>query len=356
VDAQGQVCDDAVPRSHRVLLEGSTLDFNFTCQRVNAASKAKATAASDAASRVGSASNACLLPATSSGLAEPVYAADHVVKTGLFPQICSFSVVSDRSFKESDCCGLHLRIFGDHALIRLGTEFGICSENAADCFGQVTSCYLASVKPTVAAEAFVYTLHLKVSRNVIYLPCNPQLLENGTWTEVFHVFAAKSVEIDAEIQRRTLRSVVSQHRSMQPEDLQKMTDLKRRAFHGIDAVVHLTQEELGAVFVRTGFLASQPLISACVRLLIVKWHPDTYEDECVRAFGSKNGPWDMFYVFDYLRKRNLHSSRNKRVSSPFMNLLKELGYLGAQDPVYNDRQQRRLEDIMERYSRRHGVV
>ena len=100
------------------------------------------------------------------------------------------------------------------------------------------------------------------------------------------------------------------------------------------------------MLLRTGFLVSQPLVSACVRMLIMKWYPDTHEDECCRVLGSKEGPWDIFYVFDYLRKRNLHSSRSS--SSSFSNLLQELGYVGDADLVHKDRQQRLLEDIMDR--------
>jgi hypothetical protein len=104
------------------------------------------------------------------------------------------------------------------------------------------------------------------------------------------------------------------------------------------------------VLLRDGFLASQPLVSACVRALIVKWYPDTHEDECVRAFRSRDGPWDMFYVFDYLRKRSLRSDRSS--SSSFSKLLEELGYVGAADVAYGDRQQRLLEELMDRCSRR----
>jgi hypothetical protein len=54
----------------------------------------------------------------------------------------------------------------------------------------------------------------------------------------------------------------------------------------------------------------------------------------------------MFYIFDYLRKRNLRSSRGS--SNSFSNLLQELGYVGDADLMYNDHQQRLLEDIMDR--------
>ena len=54
----------------------------------------------------------------------------------------------------------------------------------------------------------------------------------------------------------------------------------------------------------------------------------------------------MFYVFDYLRKRSQPSDRSS--SSSFSKLLEELGYVGAADVAYGDRQQRLLEELMDR--------
>jgi hypothetical protein len=58
----------------------------------------------------------------------------------------------------------------------------------------------------------------------------------------------------------------------------------------------------------------------------------------------------MFYVFDYLRKRSQPSDRSS--SSSFSKLLEELGYVGAADVAYGDRQQRLLEELMDRCFRR----
>jgi hypothetical protein len=148
-------------------------------------------------------------------------------------------------------------------------------------------------------------------------------------------------------------STASAQRSLQLEDgLRIVTELKQRALQDMDAAVQLSQDELGAVLLRDGFLASQPLVSACVRALIVKWYPDTHEDECVRAFRSRDGPWDMFYVFDYLRKRCDNQRSDRSSSSSFSKLLQELGYVGATDVAYGDRQQRLLEELMDRCSHR----
>jgi hypothetical protein len=164
--------------------------------------------------------------------------------------------------------------------------------------------------------------------------------------------AAQADDAAVEQQAEELKTDASSTEAIQSE----ITELKRRALGSIGAAVELTQEELGAVLLRAGFLAAQPLVSECVRMLIARWYPDTHEDDCVRAFGSKDGPWDMFYVFDYLRKRerNLRSSRNS--SSAFSNLLQELGYAGAADASYDDRQQRLLEDMMDRCHRSQRAV
>lgn len=156
--------------------------------------------------------------------------------------------------------------------------------------------------------------------------------------------AAEADDAAVEQQAEELKTDASSTEAIQSD----ITKLKRRALGSIEAAVELTQEELGAVLLRAGFLAAQPLVSECVRMLMARWYPDTHEDDCVRAFGSKDGPWDMFYVFDYLRKRehNLRSSRNS--SSAFSNLLQELGYAGAADASYDDRQQRLLEDMIHR--------
>jgi hypothetical protein len=178
---------------------------------------------------------------------------------------------------------------------------------------------------------------------MVYLPCSP-LAVHATLSEVYRVFVQGSPELASEVASRTAAAAAK----LVANRAGIISGLKQRAVGGVNVEVQLTLDELGAVLVRAGFLASQPLVSACVRVLIKKWYPDTYEDECMRAFGSKEGPWDMFYIFDYLRKRkdNLRSSRGS--SSSFSNLLQELGYVGDADLVYNDHQQRLLEDIMDR--------
>ncbi len=186
-------------------------------------------------------------------------------------------------------------------------------------------------------------MHIKV--DMVYLPCSP-LAVHATLSEVYRVFVQGSPKLASEVASRTAAAAAKRDSEHTGIRLSFVTNLKQCAVQGVDAEVQLTQDELGAVLLRAGFLASQPLVSACVRVLIKKWYPDTYEDECARAFGSKEGPWDMFYIFDYLRKRNLRSSRGS--SNSFSKLLEELGYVAAADVAYGDSQQRQLENIMDR--------
>ena len=249
-------------------------------------------------------------------------------------------MLADPPFTHSHLLGAYVRICSDPALLHIGSEFEICAADAADRFGQVVFCSQPSTAAAAGAAA-VCTVHIKA--DMVYLPCSP-LAVHATLSEVYRVFVHGSPELASEVASRT--AAAASKRAGTRSSF--VTDLKQRAVQGADAEVQLTQDELGAVLLRAGFLASQPLVSACVRVLIKKWYPHTYEDECMRAFGSKEGPWDMFYIFDYLRKRkdNLRSSRGS--SSSFSNLLQELGYVGYADLVYNDHQQRLLEDIMDR--------
>jgi hypothetical protein len=276
-----------------------------------------------------------------------------IVKPAKFSQICSFRVTLDPPIDNPDCLGAHVRIRGDPALLCIGAELEICSEHAADCFGKVVAvvpCRSHSAAAAAGAEAAVFSLHVEVSRRMEYLPCTPQHIDGtDTLSEVVRVFAAQSDELEAEVAAREA-AASAQHRLQLSDGRESINDLKQRAVQGMNAAVQLTQDELGAVLLRDGFLASQPLVSACVRALIVKWYPHTHEDECVRAFRSRDGPWDMFYVFDYLRKRSQPSDRSS--SSSFSKLLEELGYVGAADVAYGDRQQRLLEELMDRCFRR----
>jgi hypothetical protein len=249
-------------------------------------------------------------------------------------------------------------------LLHTRSSFEECDANAPNFFGRVTSLKLGSgyaemrVKcPEVGMKngkpcpesRFGWRLlstcsgALKERLNTRSAPYSSFDLQNEP---IFCLFpSGEAAEADAKVVKQDEQNSAEQ--ILQLEDAQKnITALKQRVLENVNADVQLTLEELGAVLLRTGFLVSQPLVSACVRMLIMKWYPDTHEDECCRVFGSKEGPWDIFYVFDYLRKRNIHTSRSS--SSPFSKLLHELGYVGDADVIHKDRQQRLLEEIMDK--------
>ena len=340
IGSDGSFLDEAVPKPHCISLGHAALHLSIMYHRVAPSAKAAA-APAPAAAAPG--------PATASRAGT----SQKIVKPAKFSQICSFRVTLDPPIDNPDCLGAHVRIRGDPALLCIGAELELCSEHAADCFGKVVAvvpCRSHSAAAAAGAEAAVFSLHVEVSRRMEYLPCTPQHIDGtDTLSEVVRVFVAQSDELEAEVAAREA-AASAQHRLQLIDGRESINDLKQRAVQGMNAAVQLTQDELGAVLLRDGFLASQPLVSACVRALIVKWYPHTHEDECVRAFRSRDGPWDMFYVFDYLRKRSQRSDRSS--SSSFSKLLEELGYVGAADVAYGDRQQRMLEELMDRCFRR----
>jgi hypothetical protein len=239
-----------------------------------------------------------------------------------------------------------VRIADDPPLLCVGAQFEICASDCVDCFGVVTACHRASVADETGDRARFHYANIEVSRCWVYFPCSPKHVD-GFLSEVVLVMADKSVELRTEIERR--RKLAFTFNDEHTQGVARTTMLtKKRLIDDKDSAVQLTLDELGAVWLRNGFLVSQPLLSACVRTLIVQWYPLTHDDECTRAFGSKDGPWDVFYLFDYLRKRNVRSNRGS--SNSFEFLCRSLGYLEIDDPIYNDMQQRLLEANMDRYN------
>lgn len=335
LDAQGQCCDDGVPKPPCVSAEGTTLYLKIVCQR----DIGRATPAAATASATGSSSSSTA-PLPTKALAGPVVAAhDLVITPKQFPKPCSFSVTANRDFNESDCCGKYLRICSSDCLaLCIGSEFEICPDNAGDRFGKIVNCARIS-------GADVCTLVIDVF--MVWLPRSP-LQVGAIFSEVYLVFIDKSSELNAEIASRTGAATAAESNAeLDCARENFIAKFKERTQRDIDKALHLTQDELGAVLLRAGFLASQSLMSECVHILMKRWYPSTYNDECARAFRSKDPPWDMFYMFDYFRKRNMRSDRSS--SSSFSKLLQELGYLGGGDAMYNDRRQRELEQIMERF-------
>jgi hypothetical protein len=235
-----------------------------------------------------------------------------------------------------------------------------CEPSAQNYFGQVTSahpaagCVAICVKcPEILKTKGVKTIQESRFGWRLLSACSSALKQRiDMRSEPYSSFAVQNEPIicifpsgdAAEADDNTARQENRFTRMQAQHD--NVTELKQRALRDMNATVQLSEDELGTVLLREGFLISQPLVSACMRQLIKKWYPATYDDECAGTFGSKGGPWSIRDVFHSLSKRRL-----------FSKLLEELGYVGAADVAYGDRQQRRLEDLLDRFSRclRHGV-
>lgn len=84
----------------------------------------------------------------------------------------------------------------------------------------------------------------------------------------------------------------------------KNQDLKTKAIQEKGATVTLTSAELGTVVLRTGFLLAQPVISSIVQQIMNMPSLELSEKEknCLHLFRSKEGPWDVFYMFVFMWK------------------------------------------------------
>lgn len=109
------------------------------------------------------------------------------------------------------------------------------------------------------------------------------------------------------------------------EQYQDMTLLQERALLRSTSPFELTSDELGMVKLRQGFLASQPPISQIVKRLMTMWFPGVEDNACIKFFGRKDGPWDIFYIFDFFRQAgNPENAESKGRKNIFQLLTKVL--------------------------------
>jgi hypothetical protein len=82
----------------------------------------------------------------------------------------------------------------------------------------------------------------------------------------------------------------------------RMQEIKKQAILLSQTAFEMSSEEMGMVRLRRGFLACQPYISAVLKLLMGRedWYGSACGDACIRFFGSRNGPWDVFSMFNFL--------------------------------------------------------
>ena len=155
------------------------------------------------------------------------------------------------------------------------------------------------------------TVHMKV--DMVYLPCSP-LAAHATLSEVYRVFVQGSPELASEVASRTAAAAAKldaeragKHRRI----LDAIAAHKDRATALAAARVRVTLNQLGMVRLRQGFLAAQPLVSEVVQRLMEQWYPDSSAERCEKELRSKSGPWDVFSVFTFLRRRRTFSKLAK---------------------------------------------
>jgi hypothetical protein len=267
IDCDGQFCEDGEAKENPpITTEGSTnkLFFKSICQRVKPADQPP-----------------------------PPPPAHDTVKPLRFPQKCCFTVVLQPPI---DFIGSHVRICSDTPLLRIGTEFQICCEDASDCFGKVVACSSTATS--------VYTLDVEVLRHVKYLTCSPQRV--GTiLSEVFHVFFEKSSEtkspqLVAEIARRTAAAAANLDADCavaRQRIAAAISAQKTRAKDLASRPVGIFMDQLNMVMLRRCFLLVKPLICDVVRRLIEQWMPCNFD---LKVPSSSDGHWDLYAIVTFL--------------------------------------------------------
>jgi hypothetical protein len=212
--------------------------------------------------------------------------------------------------------GRYIRLSDDPPLLKLGCNFETCDQNVSDCFGQVTACQ------TVTGQL---QLQIRVASDVAYLSCRPEpaMKPAGSLTEVYHVFVgaidSQKLETEKSSRKREICAIAKQEvdKNAKADDLLycQYQALKEAAIACSRNPFQLTLDELGMVKLRQGFLTSQPLISSIVKQLMghENWYGNKCDDACIRFFKSKDPPWDIFSVFNFLLRSktpNKHDSKD----------------------------------------------
>ena len=301
MDDRGQFCNEGVPQQHSAPAESSTLSVTVTYHRNTSAPKSGATSAAAAlAAGAASASAASLPDSRNPETAEPPAAAHESIKPAKFPRICSFSVRLPPN-QDFNPVGAHVRLCSHPPLLCISAELETCGADAPCCLGTVLSC------TPDTAHASLHTLHVEVFRHMLYLPGSPKQLEDGTLTEVVHVFPDKSDQLTAEIESR--KAVIAFHQEVErarekAEQFDQFMDIKKQALLLSTVDFQINSDELGMVRLRQGFLASQPFISSVLKWLMRReeWYGSACDDACIRFFRSSSGPWDIFSMFNFLMR------------------------------------------------------
>ena len=334
MDDRGQFCNEGVPQEHSAHAESSTLSVTVTYHRNTSAPKSGATSAAAAlAAGAASASAASLPDSRNPETAEPPAAAHESIKPAKFPRICSFSVRLPPN-QDFNPVGAHVRLCSHPPLLCISAELETCGADAPCCLGTVLSC------TPDTAHASLHTLHVEVFRHMLYLPGSPKQLEDGTLTEVVHVFPDKSDQLTAEIELRKAAAATQRSCKRAADRLRALSEITRQKTAVKQVAgqsVRVSYDGLGMLRLRQGFFMSQPFISDVIQRLFLEWYPDPESekrrDACASAFGSTEGPWDIFTIVKGLRLR----------PKMFQKLAARFGF----DKPEKDSEKRKLESVLE---------
>ena len=121
---------------------------------------------------------------------------------------------------------------------------------------------------------------------------------------IFCIFpSSDAAEADDKIAHQEAKDVkVAADYSAKQEAYERTQEIKKQAMLLSQTAFEMSSEEMGMVRLRRGFLACQPYISAVLKLLMSRsdWYGSASGDACIRFFRSRNGPWDVFSMFNFL--------------------------------------------------------
>jgi hypothetical protein len=304
MDDRGQFCNEGAPQEHSAHAKSSTLSVTVTYHRNTSVPKSGATSAAAALAAGGASALAASLPdSRKPETSKPPAAAYESIKPAKFPRICSFSVRLPPN-KDFNPVGAHVRLCSQPPLLCISAELETCGADAPCCLGTVLSC------TPDTAHASLHTLHVEVFRHMLYLPGSLKQLDDGTLTEVLHVFPDRSDQLTAEIESRTATAEMQRSIKREADRLRAFPEITRQKMavkRSSGQGVRVSYDDLGMLRLRDGFLLSQPFISDVIQRLFLEWYPDPdiekRRDACASVFGSTEGPWDIFTIVKGLRFR-----------------------------------------------------
>jgi hypothetical protein len=207
---------------------------------------------------------------------------------------CRMNVILYSTLKKDFILNQHIRLKGD--LLHIGSELQICDADDPNRFGVVTM---------YTDKGPMTQLHVSVSPDVVYLQCCPMLVSHmqggQLLTAKLRLFYLDSFGVcrllDREVQLRK-KNQQEEAAKAKIEAIKITRKLKDDARSILNDNFSLNSEEFCMLHLRRGFLLSQPVISNIVEEIMSKLFPETKADTCIKFFGSKRGPWDIFSMFN----------------------------------------------------------